>query len=100
MRLTLEQRERIVRTVRDQIGSDSAVWLYGSRTRADSRGGDVDLLIRSSRVIDATEQARLHGRLEQELSLPVDVSFIDPARGMNRFQRLVAAEAVPLDVSP
>jgi len=34
MRLTLEQRERIVRTVRDQIGRDSAVWLYGSRTRA------------------------------------------------------------------
>jgi predicted nucleotidyltransferase len=100
MRLTLEQRERIVRTVRDQIGRDAAVWLYGSRTRADSRGGDVDLLIRTSRTLDATEQARLHGRLEQELALPVDVSFIDPSRGMNRFQRLVAAEAVPVEAVP
>jgi len=25
-------------------------------------------------------------------SLPVDVSFTDPSRGMNRFQRLVAAD--------
>ena len=100
MRQTLEQRERIVRTVRDQMGVDSAVWLYGSRTRADSRDGDVDLLISTSRPIDATEQARLHGRLEQELSLPVDVSFIDPSRGMNRFQRLVAAEAVLVEAVP
>jgi predicted nucleotidyltransferase len=98
MRLTPEQRERIVRTVRDQIGRDSAVWLYGSRTKGDGRGGDVDLLIRTSRSIDATEQARLHGRLEQDLSLPVDVWFIDPHRGMNRFQRLVFAGAVQLEI--
>ncbi|MFM8951482.1 MAG: nucleotidyltransferase domain-containing protein [Planctomycetaceae bacterium] len=97
MRLTPDQRERIVRTVRGQFGADSAVWLYGSRTKSDGRGGDVDLLIRTSRAIDATEQARLHGRLEHELSLPVDVSFIDPQRGMNRFQRLVAAEALPVE---
>jgi predicted nucleotidyltransferase len=87
-----------VRTVRDQIGRDSAVWLYGSRTKGNGRGGGVDLLIRTSRPIDATEQARLHGRLEQNLSLPVDVSFIDPHRGMNRFQRLVSAEAVQLEI--
>lgn len=97
MRLTPEQREQIVRTVRDQIGADASVWLYGSRTNGHSRGGDVDLLIRPSRSVDATEQARLHGRLEQELSLPVDVSFIDPQRGMNRFQRLVAAGALPVE---
>lgn len=97
MRLTPDQRERIVRTVREHVGKDSSVWLYGSRTRGDSRGGDVDLLIRTSQAIDATEQARLHGKLERVLSLPVDVSFIDPKRGMNRFQRLVAAEALPVE---
>lgn len=97
MRLTPDQQERIVRAVRDQIGADTSVWLYGSRTKREGRGGDVDLLIRPSRSVDATEQARLHGRLEQELSLPVDVSFIDPQRGMNRFQRLVAAGALPVE---
>jgi len=100
MRLTPEQRGRIVRIVRDKAGEDASVWLYGSRTSDGSRGGDVDLLIRSSRAIDVGAQAELHGRLERELSLPVDITFVDPHRGMNRFQRLAAANAVPVDAPP
>jgi len=34
------------------------------------------------------------------LSLPVDVTFVDPDRGMNRFQRLAAANAVLLEAPP
>lgn len=97
MRLTHEQRERIVRIVRDHAGDDAAVWLYGSRTQDDRRGGDVDLLVRSSRTIDLNEQAALHARLEQELLLPVDISFIDTQRGMTRFQKLAAGRALPLE---
>lgn len=100
MRLTPEQRGWIVRIIRDKAGADASVWLYGSRTSDGSRGGDVDLLIRSSRAIDVGEQAELHARLERELSLPVDVTFVDPDRGMNRFQRLAAANAVPLEAPP
>ena len=100
MRLTPEQRGRIVRIVRDHAGADASIWLYGSRTSDGSRGGDVDLLIRGSRAIDVGEQAEIHARLERELSLPVDVTFIDPDRGMNRFQRLAAANAVPVEAPP
>ncbi len=100
MRLTPEQRGRIVRIVRDKAGEDASVWLYGSRTSDGSRGGDVDLLIRGSRTIDVGEQAEIHARLERELSLPVDVTFIDPDRGMNRFQRLAAASAMPVEAPP
>ena len=57
-------------------------------------------MIRSSRAIDVGEQADLHTRPERELSLPVDVTFIDPHRGMNRFQRLGAAKAVPVEAPP
>jgi hypothetical protein len=57
-------------------------------------------LIRSSRAIDVGEQAEIQARLERELSLPVDVTFIDPDRGMNRFQRLAAAKAVPVEAQP
>lgn len=100
MRLTPEQRGRIVRIVRDKAGPDASVWLYGSRTSDGSRGGDVDLLIRGSRAIDVGAQAEIHARLERDLSLPVDVTFIDPDRGMNRFQRLAAANAVPVEAPP
>ena len=99
MRLTPEQRERIVSIVRSHLGSDAEVWLYGSRTRSEGRGGDVDLLIKTEQEVDAIDQALVHGSLEQAVSLPVDVSFIHPRLGMNRFQRLVAAEAVLLEPS-
>jgi hypothetical protein len=38
--------------------------------------------------------------LEPELSLPVDIWFIDPQRGMSRFQRVAAANAIPVEVAP
>jgi predicted nucleotidyltransferase len=97
MRLTPDQRERILRAVHDHVGSDAAVWLYGSRAGDTGRGGDIDLLIHPARAVDVHRQAALHARLEQDLLLPVDLSFVDPGRGMNRFQRLVAADAVPLE---
>ena len=93
MRLTSEQRERIVRIVRAQAGDDAAVWLYGSRTHDDCRGGDVDLLIGASHEIDLKQQAELHARLERELLLPVDISF------MTRFQKLAAAQALPVEAA-
>jgi len=99
MRLTSEQRERIVRIVRAQAGDDAAVWLYGSRTHDDRRGGDVDLLIRASHEIDLKQQAEVHAQLERELLLPVDISFIDARQGMTRFQKLAAAQALPVEVA-
>lgn len=98
MRLTSDQRERIVRIIRAQAGDDAAVWLYGSRTRDDCRGGDVDLLIGAAHEIDLKQQAELHARLEGELLLPVDISFIDWRQGMTRFQKLAAAQALPVEV--
>ena len=100
VRLTSDQRNRIVRAIREHLGENASAWLYGSRTADDRRGGDVDLLIRSSAVINVREQAILHDRLERELALPVDLSFIDPRQGMNRFQRLAAAGAVPEEAAP
>ncbi len=100
MRLSSDQRDRILRAVHDHLGVDAAVWLYGSRAGDNGRGGDIDLLVRPVRAVTADRQAALHARLEQDLLLPVDVSFVDPGRGMNRFQRLVAATAVPLEAAP
>lgn len=99
MRLTPRQRDMIMRAVRDHAGEDAAVFLYGSRTQDDHRGGDVDLLVQSPRAIDAMRQAALHAQLEESLFLPVDISFVDPQRGMTRFQKLAAAHALPLGVA-
>lgn len=97
MRLSPAQREQIIRIIHESVGDDATVWLYGSRTRDDRRGGDVDLLVQSSRAVDVQQQAALHARLEEEILLPIDLSFVDPRRGMTRFQRLAAARALPLE---
>lgn len=98
MRLTPDQHETIMRVVRDHAGADATVFLYGSRTQDDRRRGDVDLLVRSADPIDPLRQATLLARLEEALLLPVDISFVDARRGMTRFQKLAAAQAVPLGV--
>ena len=45
MRLTEEQAAIIRRTVREILGDDARVWLFGSRMDDDKRGGDVDLYV-------------------------------------------------------
>ena len=65
MRLTEEQTGIIRRTVREVLGDDARVWLFGSRMDDDKRGGDVDLYVESDDVIDmpALVIARLSARI-------------------------------------
>lgn len=100
MRLTRAHQESIVRIIRQHAGADAGIWLYGSRTRDDRRGGDVDLLVQASQPIDLARQAAIQSRLEAELLLPVDLSFVDARRGMTRFQKLAAVNALPLEATP
>ncbi|MGH8436335.1 MAG: nucleotidyltransferase family protein [Pseudomonas sp.] len=57
------------------------VWLYGSRLDDARRGGDVDLLIRSTPPISLLQRARIKSELEQKLGMPVDI-LATPAAGV------------------
>lgn len=48
MRITHTEAEQAVSIIRDALGSDATVWLFGSRTDDSKRGGDVDLYAESS----------------------------------------------------
>lgn len=45
MRLTPAQEQLIKSTVDRVLGTESRVWLFGSRVNDDLRGGDIDLLV-------------------------------------------------------
>ena len=51
MRLTESQRQTIKSAVARIVGADSHVWLFGSRADDAQRGGDIDLLIETARIV-------------------------------------------------
>ncbi len=52
MRLTTEQAKIIRQTTHQQLGPDARVWLFGSRTDDNAKGGDIDLLIETPKVLE------------------------------------------------
>ncbi len=47
MRLSQMEVDTIKQTVTRHFGAEAKVWLFGSRTDGDRRGGDIDLLVES-----------------------------------------------------
>lgn len=82
MRLSAEQRLALKEQFADEIGADCEVLLFGSRLDDNRRGGDVDLLVRSPRLLEGHVwlAARLAARAERLLGgRRVDVLLLDPA---------------------
>lgn len=92
----MEQQQLIRRHVADFLGHGAKVFLYGSRLDDETRGGDVDLLIRTVEPVDAFDQARLHVKLEEALQLPVDLLFVAETVESTHFKRMISAQAQPL----
>ncbi len=62
MRITNTEAEQAVSIIRNALGSDATVWLFGSRVDDSKRGGDVDLYAESSLegvLLDETVQAKI-----------------------------------------
>lgn len=82
MRLSPHERDVIRRATADLAGPDARALLFGSRTRPDLRGGDIDLLIELGQPC-AERLAlghRIGARIERQLGLQrIDVLVADPS---------------------
>jgi len=69
VRLTQEQLQAIKEEARSIFGTDVQIWLFGSRTNPDARGGDIDLYIETDGPSKEAlqKELRLHSRLLQRL---------------------------------
>lgn len=82
MRLSAYDRAAITRVTSELAGPRARVLLFGSRTRDDLRGGDIDLLVE---LPDITPQRlalgdRIGARLQRAIGLRrIDVLVADPA---------------------
>lgn len=81
MRLSEHQRNVIRGATAEVAGPSARVWLFGSRTRQDLRGGDIDLLVElPAPVPDRFALGnRLGARIERQLGLQkIDILIADP----------------------
>ncbi|BCX81440.1 conserved hypothetical protein [Methylomarinovum caldicuralii] len=100
VRLLPEQIEAIRRVVREVAGERARVFLFGSRTDPEARGGDIDLLVQLDRPLDEAARFRLKlellARLYRELGERKIDLVIVADRPQTDFERQVIREAVPL----
>lgn len=81
MRLTQHTCDIIRQTVRELFGPGATVSLFGSRVDDSARGGDIDLLVETSTVVEnqASAASRLAARLQMQLGdQRIDVLLLDP----------------------
>lgn len=74
MRISATQAEQAVAVVRSHLGANTAVWLFGSRTDDNKRGGDVDIYAETSLsgvLLHETVRAKI--ALEQVFGRSVDL---------------------------
>ncbi|MBN4082531.1 nucleotidyltransferase domain-containing protein [Mariprofundus ferrooxydans] len=64
MRLSPNQASAINRLVKESLGSDSEVWLFGSRADDLKRGGDVDLYIEAAQPCALEKKLRLMSKIQ------------------------------------
>jgi len=67
MRITEQQRTHIVTKIKEVMGDDAQVMLFGSRVSDLAKGGDIDLLVKTPSPIKDPAQSLM--RIEAKLIL-------------------------------
>lgn len=82
MRLTTSQAALIKQQARKVFGQEADVWLFGSRTDDQLRGGDIDLLIELQSPISGrvSKICQIHAALQLALGeQKIDIIALDPS---------------------
>ncbi len=66
MRITKEEKEIIISTIRKYFGNDSNIYLFGSRINDTKKGGDIDLYVESNLPIKELIKAKVKVLVELE----------------------------------
>jgi len=69
MRLGKEQAATIRQLVKNRLGEESQVWLFGSRVDDSKRGGDLDLYVESKQPCDLSIKLSLMSEIQRSIGL-------------------------------
>lgn len=99
MRITPQEAAAIRRVTTEVAGSDARVSLFGSRTRDDLRGGDIDLLIELPEPSADKLAVSLRAGARLQLALgerKIDVLVADPQTADSPILRAARADGIAL----
>lgn len=96
MRLTDQQRQTIVQTVREIMGEPARVSLFGSRVDDSLTGGDVDLLVEIPQQVPLSLEITLNAHLEERLGESVDIITATPDQCKKPFVQIAKKTGIRL----
>ena len=99
MRLSEHDRLAIRQVTCEVAGPQARVYLFGSRTRDDLRGGDIDLLVElpETSLDKLTVSLRTGARLQRLIGeRKIDVLVVDPATAETPLIRAARREGIAL----
>jgi predicted nucleotidyltransferase len=99
MRLSSHDRLAIQRATAEVAGTDARVYLFGSRTRDDLRGGDIDLLVELPAPRSTDERLQVSVRTAARLQRligerKIDVLVADPLTPETPLLRAAREQAI------
>ncbi|MCP4177771.1 MAG: nucleotidyltransferase domain-containing protein [bacterium] len=97
MRITNKEKQAIIETAHKIFGSDTSVYLFGSRTDDNKKGGDIDLYIKSDKVI----QNRLNKKINFLVTLKdkigeQKIDAIISSKTKNLIEKIALKEGIKL----
>jgi len=69
MRLAESQALAIGHVIREELGADSCIWLFGSRVDDCKRGGDIDLYVESPTSVSMTKKLAVVSKIQRAIGL-------------------------------
>ena len=99
MRLSPAQTHVFPHCLREQLGADASVMLFGSRLDDDARGGDVDLPVESAAPATLRQRALVTVALESALALPVDIVAMQRGMPGSAFARMARSRSQLLEAA-
>ena len=99
MRLSPAQTRVILHCVREQLGADACVMLFGSRLDDDARGADADLLVQSAAPATLRQRTLVTMALVKALALLVDIVAVQRGTPGSAFARSARRRAQLLEAA-
>ena len=79
LRLSEKEIKVIKETAQEVFGENVRVFIFGSRTQANRKGGDIDILIETDRKVSVDEKLTFLARLElRGIERKVDLLVVSP----------------------